>query len=307
VFLNGADRLVTGYRGERIDDSEMLVFNSIRPVIRLLRNRHPLSANKERQFRKAAFDTIVQRQWRRPTWSSFVTMSFKQGFQAKGACGRLPRLVAHRGSREKHSPKPGPKRPPAVQAMSREFLSELLSLEAVGSGVLCEGAQHPAVENMARDLLEQQTPAGTKDPRDLGDGLLPLLNVVDDPKVDNGVERSGRVSNLGGVPGAEQQGLCGTIPQPPLGTFHHRRVKVEGSHMPRPEPVEQYLDPDAAAAADLQDIRVPQVAVAQLSEPGRFPVVLVGSAKWVVHCQPLNGVELHYRTTFRTSINQPSS
>ena len=68
------------------------------------------------------------------------------------------RLIAHRGSREKHPPKPGPKRPAAVQAMSRELLSELSGLEAVGAGVLGEGAQHPAVENMARNLLEQQTP-----------------------------------------------------------------------------------------------------------------------------------------------------
>jgi len=99
--------------------------------------------------------------------------------------------------------------------MPRELLSELSGLEAVGSGVLGEGAQHPTVENMARNLLEQQTPTRTEDPRDLGDGLLPLRNVVDDPKVDDGVERSGRVSNFGGVTGAEPQGLCGTIPQPP--------------------------------------------------------------------------------------------
>ena len=55
-----------------------------------------------------------------------------------------------------------------------------------------------------RNLLEQQTPTRTEDPRDLGDGLLPLRNVVNDPKVDDGVERSGRVSNLGGVAGAER-------------------------------------------------------------------------------------------------------
>ena len=223
-----------------------------------------------------------------------------------GLGGLLP-LFADRGSREKHPPEPGPKRPAAVQAMSRELLSELSGLEAVGSGVLGEGAQNPTVENMARNLLEQQTPTRTEDPRDLGDGLLPLRNVVDDPKVDDGVERSGRVSNLGGVAGAEPDGLCGTIPQPPLGTFYHRRVKVEGGDMPRPEPVEQYLNPDAAAAADLQDIRAAQVAVAQLSKPGRLPVMLVGSANWIVHCQPLNRVELHGRTTFRTSIKQRGS
>ena len=69
----------SGYRGERIDDSVMLVFNSLRLLIWLLRNRHPRSANQERQFRKAAFDTIVHRQWRRPTWTSFVKMSFNRG------------------------------------------------------------------------------------------------------------------------------------------------------------------------------------------------------------------------------------
>ena len=69
----------SGQCGERIDDSVMLVFNSIRLVIWILRNRHARVANEKRQFRKAAFDTIVHRQWRRPTCTSFVKMSFNRG------------------------------------------------------------------------------------------------------------------------------------------------------------------------------------------------------------------------------------
>ena len=91
--------------------------------------------------------------------------------------GFLP-VCTHSGSREKHPPEPGPKLPAAVQPVSRELLGELSGLEAVRSGVLGEGAQHPTVEDMTRNLLEQQPPTRTKHPRDLGDGLLPLRNGI---------------------------------------------------------------------------------------------------------------------------------
>ena len=47
---------------------------------------------------------------------------------------------------------------------------------------------------MARDLLEQHQPPRLEDPGDLGDRVLPHGNVVNDPEVDDGIDRLYRVA-----------------------------------------------------------------------------------------------------------------
>lgn len=62
---------------------------------------------------------------------------------------------AYSSAGEDHAPDPGFKLPAAVQAMSGELFGEFGGLEAVGSGVVGEGADGPLVEEMAGNLFEQ--------------------------------------------------------------------------------------------------------------------------------------------------------
>jgi len=59
------------------------------------------------------------------------------------------------------------------------------------------------------------------------------------------------------------------------------------------ESVEEYLHADASPAADFEDMLAGQGATGEAAQPGGFTVVLVRSAQRVVHCGPLDGVELH--------------
>ncbi len=184
-----------------------------------------------------------------------------------------------------------------MNAMPSEVFGEFCGFEAAGVRVFGEGTQHPCVEDVTGGLLEEKPATGTEHPSDLADRVLPLPDVVEDAEVDDGVKRSGRMGYRRGASGAEPHLLRGTFTEPPFGTVDYGRVKVEGGDAPGAEPVEQDFDAYAATAADLQDLRVAQLAVAELGEPGGLLVVLMRAADGVVHGQPFNGVQLHLRSS----------
>ena len=78
----------------------------------------------------------------------------------------------------------------AVQSVTRQFGSEFVRLEPVFTRMDRERAEHPAVQHVAGDLLEQQQAAGSQHARNLGERLLPVRHVVDDPEVDDGVDHA---------------------------------------------------------------------------------------------------------------------
>ena len=70
-----------------------------------------------------------------------------------------------------------------------------------------ECAERPGVEHAAWNFLEQQQPTGAQHSGDLGDGQLPVRDVVDDAEVNDGVVAGGRLMDVADIADRQDTGL----------------------------------------------------------------------------------------------------
>ena len=127
-----------------------------------------------------------------------------------------------------------------LQAVPSELLCELLGLEPIVLRVLGECLEGPAVEHPARDLFEQQQPAGSEHPGDLSDGLRSVRYVVNDPEVGHGVEAPVPMGEGAGVPFGDLD-LPFAGGQSTSGIVDHVRIEVDRGDVAGVQPVEKHL------------------------------------------------------------------
>jgi D-tyrosyl-tRNA(Tyr) deacylase len=178
----------------------------------------------------------------------------------------------------------------SVQSVPGQFGRELVCLETVFTWMNGESAEYPRVQHVAGDLLEEQQTAGPQYAGDLTNGLLPIGHVMDDPEVDDGVDRARRLLDRADV--AHRQRHRAAL-QSASRQFDHRVVEIECGDAGGPESVQDHLGADALPATNLQHVLTRQRAAGQSAEPRRFPVVLMRGAHRVIHESAFNRVEPH--------------
>jgi hypothetical protein len=81
----------------------------------------------------------------------------------------------------------------AVQTVPGQFGREFIRLKTVFARMDRERAEHPRVQHVAGNFLEQQQAAGPKYSGDFAYRFLPVGYVMDDPEVDDCVDGPGRL------------------------------------------------------------------------------------------------------------------
>lgn len=133
------------------------------------------------------------------------------------------------------------------------------------------GASHEAsvalapVQEATRAVTEQvvahKPSDGPQHPRSLGQGLLPLQDVVQHDEREHGVKRAVRKRQRGCIRLAHLRSGP-KLRQPPLGDLHHRLVVIGGGETHIGRPAQHLSRHRSAAAPDLEDI-APQLEALQ--------------------------------------------
>src|SRR5690606_8363474 len=145
-----------------------------------------------------------------------------------------------------------------VQPVAAQLGEELARTEPVGGGVVEQRPVGGAGQGGGGDLVEEEPAAGGQDAGDLGQGVAPVRDVVDDREVEHrvvggvlacadGGEGGGQV---GGRAAREVDALAVALKAPPC-SGQHFRVQVHGVHGRGAEGVQDEPGAVAGAAAQL--------------------------------------------------------
>jgi len=86
---------------------------------------------------------------------------------------------------------------------------------------------------------------------------------------------------------------AGSTVQATLGPLDHCGIQIEGRDPSCVKSIKQYLDADAATAADFENVLAAQSATSQPLEPSGLAVVLMRGPHRIVHGNAFDPVELH--------------
>lgn len=179
----------------------------------------------------------------------------------------------------------------------RELGGELLATEAILSRMVGEGPRRPRIENPASQLMEEEPPSGPQHTPDLRDRALPVRNVMDDPEVEDRVERLILGVDGRDISDAQLDSIGHETGKPTTRFLHHVRVEVDGSYVRCAELGEDDLGADTSTAADLEHV-APIDRSAQPAEERCLMSTLPTGANRIVHQDLLDSVQLHPPTSF---------
>lgn len=158
-------------------------------------------------------------------------------------------------------------------------------VEAVFGGVFQQSAINPAVEGGRGDLFEVKAAAGLEDPGDLGNGGLPLGDVVQDAEVEDRVEGTVRKREVFG--GSRNERRAGASP-----TREAAQIDIDSTDVTRAEALDQNPDTGSATATDFKHAPTFD-SCAEVEKDRGFEVALHKRSHGVVDQQALGPVESH--------------
>lgn len=136
------------------------------------------------------------------------------------------------------------------ESVNREGGTKLLAVETVLGRVGDEATKKEIGVKGRVNLFEVEEPALNKDPGDFPNPLFPVLQVMDDAEIEDGIQAGVRVREVLSI-GNQKKGTPGFVAVEPLhGQADHQGIDVDPVHTARVKGLVNQLHPLASAATD---------------------------------------------------------